>query len=103
MSETNKPRFEVQIEPLIPDEIEELAELAARTYSDAFGHTMDEKDLRQSLAESRSAAYFEKALEDSKILVAKHQGKIAGYVQYGESKYQKLRQQKPIKNSADYM
>lgn len=78
--------FEVQIEPVKPGEIEELAELAARTFSDAFGHTMDEQDLEQSLAENRSAAYFEKALEESTILVAKHQGKIAGYVQYGKVK-----------------
>lgn len=86
MSETKKPVFEVQIEPVEPDEVEELAELAARTFSDAFGHTMDEQDLMQSLAENRSAAYFEKALEDSTVLVAKHQGKIAGYVQYGKVK-----------------
>lgn len=85
-SAIKKPTLEVRIEPVKRSDIEELADLAARTFSDAFGQEMNEADLAQTLAEDRSTAYFEKALEDCKILVAKHQGKIAGYVQYGKVK-----------------
>jgi ribosomal protein S18 acetylase RimI-like enzyme len=83
MSRTKKTKLEVRIEPVKPDELKELADLASRTFKDAFGDGMDPEDLAKSLAENRSVAYFEKALSDSKILVAKHEGKIVGYLQYG--------------------
>jgi diamine N-acetyltransferase len=83
MSETKKPMFEVQIEPVRTDELEKLAELAARTFSDAFGHTIEKEDLAQDLAENRSVLYFKKKLNSCKTLVAKHEDRIVGYVQYG--------------------
>lgn len=86
MSEIKKPTFEASIEPVKPDEIEELADLAARTFSDAFGSAMDPEDLAQTLAENRSVAYFEKTLPTSNVLVAKQDDKIVGYVQYGTVK-----------------
>lgn len=76
----------IKIEPVQLSELEELASLAARTFADAFGADMEPEDLKQSLAENRSVAYFERAVNDSTVLVAKQVGKIVGYVQYGPVK-----------------
>lgn len=76
----------ITIEPVQASELAELADLAARTFSDAFGGDMDPKDLAQTLAENRSVSYFESSMKDSNVLVAKHNDKIVGYVQYGTVK-----------------
>jgi diamine N-acetyltransferase len=83
---SQKQRLEITIEPVQTAELVELADLAARTFADAFGDSMEPDDLKQSLADDRSAAYFMRALKECTILVAKHGGKIAGYVQYGPVK-----------------
>ena len=74
---------QIEIEPVQPEELEELADLAARTFRDAFGWSLTQDELDKFLAETRSVAYFEKSLLRSTILVAKHDGKVAGYVQFG--------------------
>jgi ribosomal protein S18 acetylase RimI-like enzyme len=86
MSETQKQRAEIQIEPVRREELQELAELAARSFRDAFGYAMDEDDLRQTLKEGRSVEYFEKTFDSSTILVAKQDNKIVGYAQFGTVK-----------------
>jgi len=83
MTLTRKSRAHITIEPVKREELPELADLAARSFVDAFGADMDEEDLRQSLAENRSVAYFERALDTSTIRIAKEAGKIVGYVQFG--------------------
>jgi len=77
---------QLEIKPVRPTEMEELASLAARTFADAFGDSMEPDDLERSLAEDRSVAYFSRALKECTVLVAKHDGKIVGYVQYGPVK-----------------
>jgi ribosomal protein S18 acetylase RimI-like enzyme len=91
MTGTRKPRAQVQIEPVNPAEFEELAKLASDSFADTFGHTMTDEELRQSLAESRSVAYFEKTFSSSTILVAKEADRIVGYVQYGDVKIPEIK------------
>jgi ribosomal protein S18 acetylase RimI-like enzyme len=79
-------RPKITIAPVQAPELIELAELAAKTFADAFGASMTPEDLKQSLEEDRSPAYFEHALKESTILVAKLDGKIVGYVQFGPVK-----------------
>jgi diamine N-acetyltransferase len=74
---------EILIQPARRDDLSELADLAARTFSDAFGHAMTPEELKQSLAENRSVGYFERTFESSHILVARREGKIVGYTQFG--------------------
>lgn len=81
-----KQRLEITIEPIQTAELAELADLAARTFVDAFGDSMEPDDLKQSLAEDRSVAYFTRALKECTILVAKRDNTIVGYVQYGPVK-----------------
>lgn len=83
---THNQKQEITIVPVEASELVELAELAAKTFADAFGASMTPEDLQQSLEEDRSPAYFKRALEECTILVAKLDGKIVGYVQFGPVK-----------------
>jgi ribosomal protein S18 acetylase RimI-like enzyme len=86
MTEVAKPRLHIQIEPLDDSEIHEVADLAARTFVDAYGEYHDEDALAKTLDEDRSVSYFERTRPNSTVLVAKHAGKIVGYAQYGKVK-----------------
>jgi ribosomal protein S18 acetylase RimI-like enzyme len=86
MTEVKKPRLEIQIEDLKDGDIDELAELAARTFIDAYGEYHDKNELAKTLDEERSVGYFEKTRSTSRVLVVKHNGKIVGYSQYGDVK-----------------
>lgn len=79
----NKQVQTVQIVPLLESELPELAALAARTYAATYGPFMSEADLKVTLEKTRSVQYFKHALTQSTILVAKLDGKIVGYVQFG--------------------
>jgi diamine N-acetyltransferase len=61
-----------------------LADLARRTWEDAFGHTVSREDSSAELDANRSAAYFEAALAEDTVLVAEDESRLAGYVQFGE-------------------
>ena len=86
MTETSKPKTEVQIELLKDIEIAEVAELARRTFVDAYGAYHDEEELAKTLEKERSVSYFENSKSSSTVLVAKQLGVIVGYAQYGEVK-----------------
>jgi diamine N-acetyltransferase len=73
----------VIIRPVDIGEIAALAELARRTYSDAFGHTFSASDLVFHLKTNLSDAYFRHAFEDDVILVAIVKNRMAGFVQFG--------------------
>ena len=74
----------IDIEPVQVQELTELADLAARSFTDAFGDKMNPDDLEKSLADNRSVEYFTKSMNTSHIWVAKQDDKIVGYVQFGE-------------------
>lgn len=86
MSKIEKPPFEITIEDLNETEIDELADVAARSFADAFGEGLTPDELDTIIAESRSADYFKQSMNTSRILVAKEGGVIVGYIQYGEVK-----------------
>jgi ribosomal protein S18 acetylase RimI-like enzyme len=67
-----------------PADVPALADLARRTWEDAFGHTVSAADLTAELDANRSAAHFAAALEADTVLVADHEGRLAGYVEFGE-------------------
>src|SRR5690606_16370934 len=86
MDNNKNPSVEIEIMPVKYGELEELANLAARAFSDAFGHTVSPDDLAHDIAQNRSVTYFDRAMRSGKILVAKYEGKIVGYAQYGSVK-----------------
>jgi mycothiol synthase len=77
---------EVEVGAVQPDEMQELADLAAKSFSDAFGDEMEPEDLAKTLEDNRSLAYFERTKDSSTIIVARYKEKIAGYAQYGTVK-----------------
>ena len=57
------------VRPATPADVPALAELAARTWTDAFGHTVSAEDLAAELEKRRSEAYFRTALASDTALV----------------------------------
>lgn len=71
------------IRPAGPSDVPALAELAKRTWSDAFGDGVSRDDEAVELAEGRSESYFATALHERTILVAEADRVLVGYVQFG--------------------
>ncbi len=58
-----------------------LSALARKTYTETFGHTFTPSDLALYLENTRSEAYFRRAIADDTILVALDGDVLIGYVQ----------------------
>ncbi len=69
-----------------PDDIPALSILAKRTWADAFGYTVSPEEQAVELDEKRSERYFREAFSEDTILVAEQNGKLVGYVQFGDVK-----------------
>jgi ribosomal protein S18 acetylase RimI-like enzyme len=67
-----------------PSDVPELADLAKRTWSAAFGSGVSAADEAAALEEERSESYFAEALVAKTILVAEEDGVLLGYVQFGD-------------------
>jgi hypothetical protein len=74
----------VTIRPAGPSAVAALADLATRTWSDAFGAGVGGEDEAAELEETRSEAYFAAALRDTAILAAEREGRLLGYVEFGD-------------------
>jgi ribosomal protein S18 acetylase RimI-like enzyme len=61
-----------------------ISALAKRTWSDAFGSSMNAEDLAAELETTRSEEYFRTALRKDTLLVADVDGELVGYVQFGD-------------------
>jgi len=64
-------------------DIAALAELARRTFSDAFGHSLGASDLAAHLRNNLSDAYFRSAAEADVFLLAEIDARPIGYAQFG--------------------
>ncbi len=74
----------ITIAPIERTHIPVLAELAARTFTEAFGSSMEPEELKLSLEENRSEAFFERTFDLGEILGAWDGEKLVGYVQFGK-------------------
>jgi len=64
-------------------DIPALAELARRTFSDAFGHSLSPSNLAAHLQNNLSDAYFRTAAAVDVFLVAGIDARLIAYVQFG--------------------
>jgi diamine N-acetyltransferase len=71
------------IRPAAAPDLPALSLLAVRTWSEAFGGSVASESARSEVATTRSPAYFARALADATVLVAKADGALVGYVQFG--------------------
>lgn len=60
-----------------------LADLARRTFRDAFGHSLSEPDLAAHLQNNLSDAYFRAAAAADIFLLAEIDARLIGYAQFG--------------------
>jgi ribosomal protein S18 acetylase RimI-like enzyme len=67
-----------------PEDAAALSGLARRTWSDAFGASVEPVDAAAELDATRSEAYVRRALGERTILVAEHGGALVGYEQVGD-------------------
>jgi len=65
-------------------ELKALSELAKTCFTDSFGHLYSEEDLNSHLQKTCSIEYFEEAMLKDKILLAKNESKIIGYIKFGD-------------------
>jgi ribosomal protein S18 acetylase RimI-like enzyme len=72
------------IRPATVRDVAALAELAKRTWYDAFGDSVSAGDLSVELETRRSETYFAEAMRKKTILVAETEKRLIGYVQFGD-------------------
>jgi len=72
------------IRPATAHDVPALSELARRTWSKAFGGSVNPENEAAELEQTRSEAFFTRALEDRTIFVAEEDGALVGYVQVGD-------------------
>jgi ribosomal protein S18 acetylase RimI-like enzyme len=74
----------VKVRPVAEADLPALAELAKRTWLDAFGDSVSPEEAAAEVEETRSPEYFRTALLTDTILVAEEDGELVGYVKFGD-------------------
>ena len=74
------------IRPVEEDDIPALADLAAKTFTETFGHSFTPEKLEAQLKETRSKEYFRSVIDKDTILMAVKDERLAGYVQLSDVK-----------------
>jgi ribosomal protein S18 acetylase RimI-like enzyme len=74
----------VRIRPVTEADLPALAELAKRTWLEAFGHSVGAEDAAAEAEDRRSEEYFRRTLRTDTILVAEADGRLVGYVKFGD-------------------
>jgi diamine N-acetyltransferase len=74
----------VRIRPVAEADLPALADLAKRTWLDAFGDSVSEDEAAAYADATRSEHYFRAALSKDTILVAEEEEKLVGYVKFGD-------------------
>src|ERR1043166_10001540 len=73
----------MEIREATTDDIPALAALAAKTYTDAFGHTFSPEELQKKIEDGRSEKYFTQEMKTDTVLLAEEYGTLVGYAEFG--------------------
>lgn len=74
----------MKIRPVTEADLPPLADLARRTWLDAFGDSVSADDAAAEAEDTRSEECFRASLRTDTILVAEAGGQLVGYVKFGE-------------------
>jgi ribosomal protein S18 acetylase RimI-like enzyme len=80
----------VIIRPAREEDVPALADLARRTWLDAFGDSLAPEDAEAAADETRSEERFRRALGERTILVAEDDGALVGYAELGDDTLHRL-------------
>lgn len=69
------------------DDINSISEISIKTYVEAFGHAFTPDELEERL-EKRSVRFYNDVFDKDTILLAEDDGKIVGYVQFGDATFE---------------
>ena len=72
------------------DDVPALADLAQRTWLDAFGASVSAENAASEAAEGRSEERFHRSLAERTILVAENGGVLLGYVEFDDAELCRL-------------
>lgn len=75
--------MDVSIRMARESDIESLSRLAVRTYTDAFGTSFTDEDLRSHVERELSPTAVAQILERDVVLVAERRAKLVGFTQFG--------------------
>ena len=78
------------IRPAGVEDVAALADLARRTWLDAFGASVSAENAAAEADAGRSEERFRVALDERTILVAEESGSLAGYVEFDDSELRRL-------------
>ncbi|MDX6479611.1 MAG: diamine N-acetyltransferase [Gaiellaceae bacterium] len=78
------------IRPARADDVPALADLARRTWLDAFGESVSPENAAAEADAGRSEEHFRAALEERTILVAEESGSLVGYVEFDDGELRRL-------------
>jgi ribosomal protein S18 acetylase RimI-like enzyme len=78
------------IRPARADDVPALADLARRTWLDAFGATVSPENAAAEAEAGRSEERFHRALAERTILVSEDGGALVGYVEFGDREVHRL-------------
>ena len=78
------------IRPARADDVPALADLARRTWLDAFGASVSPENAIAEAEEGRSEERFRAALDKQTILVAEENGALVGYVEFDDRELHRL-------------
>jgi ribosomal protein S18 acetylase RimI-like enzyme len=76
----------MKIRELQKGDIPELAELAAKTFTETFGHSFTPEELETQIRETKSETCFQSAMNGDTILIAVTDDRLAGYIQLSDVK-----------------
>jgi|SRR5581483_4341830 len=76
--------MDVEVRPANAGDLPALSALAKRSWFDAFGHSVSPEEAEAELEATRSEEYFGDALTRDSILIAEVNGRLLGYVQFGD-------------------
>lgn len=78
---------DITIKALEYNDLEELSDLASKTYTETFGHSFTKEELETQIKETRSLSYFRSAMKEDTILTAWRNNILVGYIQFGQIKF----------------
>ncbi len=74
----------VEVKEANISDVRQISEFAKHCFTDTFGHLYSEDNLNSHLEETCSEKYFKNSIIFDKILLAKIDSNIVGYIKFGE-------------------
>lgn len=79
---------EITIRQATKEDIPAIADLATKTFIEAWGHTFTPEKLKQRIEETRSINFYNRIFDKVIILLSQQDDQLIGYVQFGDLSFE---------------